>query len=130
MIISKPQNHRILVVDDESILREVIKISLEIFGYQVMTAKNGEEGLHTYKLHPEIDLIITDVNMPVMDGIDILCEIKKLNSTIPCIIMSGRPSQPKILQCKEEMIVALILEKPFNIPELQDAVESTLAVAV
>ena len=81
---------KILVVEDDDDLREIIKWVLENFGYIVMTAKNGREGLTIYKDNiNKINLVISDVVMPEMGGKELYNEIKKITPEIKFLFMSG-----------------------------------------
>jgi putative two-component system response regulator len=79
---------KILIIDDESIICSTLKMLLEDLSYEVVTAENGKEGVELY--HKEdIDLIISDINMPEMNGFQ-LCEyISKDNPDFPIIVLSG-----------------------------------------
>lgn len=81
-------SYPILLVDDEEGLRKVLGLSLEDRGYEVHTAKNGQEALAVYKdLTPPI--VLTDIKMPGMDGIDLLKEIKRLDENAEIIMITG-----------------------------------------
>lgn len=80
---------KILVVDDEDLIRDVIKEYLNNEGYQYLEAKNGYEAIDNIKSHSDIDLIIMDVMMPKLDGFSACKEIKKIKD-IPIIVLSAR----------------------------------------
>lgn len=67
----------ILIVDDSASIRELVSISLEEFGYQIIKGNDGADGLNKLKEHEQVDLVITDLNMPIMDGLTFLKEIRK-----------------------------------------------------
>jgi two-component system chemotaxis response regulator CheY len=67
----------ILIVDDSVSLRMVVKVALVGAGYEVVEAQNGEDALAKLAAHSKIHLIISDVNMPIMDGITFVREVKK-----------------------------------------------------
>lgn len=78
--ISILKNITILYAEDEKDLRDVTHQILKGFTKKQYVAENGQEGLELFKKHEkEIDLIITDVNMPIMNGLDMVKEIKKIN---------------------------------------------------
>jgi len=81
----------ILLVEDESELQNVIKVSLEMKGYQVLVSNNGKDGLQMARAC-RLDLIISDVMMPVMDGFAFYKELKEDSRTanIPIIILTAR----------------------------------------
>lgn len=80
----------ILVVDDEAPIIAVTRQTLESFGYQVMTAANGEEALRIYTGGaPKIDLVLTDMMMPIMDGPALITELERIDPQIKLICASG-----------------------------------------
>jgi CheY-like chemotaxis protein len=78
----------ILLVEDEELLRAGVQEMLEIQGYEVVTAQNGSLALACLSKRP-VDLIITDLVMPQMDGIDFVAQLRKLNAEVPVIVVSG-----------------------------------------
>ena len=78
----------ILVIDDEEIIRETFSFFLEDFGFSVMKASNGLEGLEIFQSNP-IDLVLTDLIMPRMNGLEVLKKIKKISPETPQIVCSG-----------------------------------------
>lgn len=79
---------KVLVVDDESLIRDVIREYLEIEGYQVVEAANGKEALECVRKE-DFDIMVMDIMMPHMDGYQACREIKK-EKDIPCIMLSAR----------------------------------------
>ena len=79
---------KILLVDDEEDIRDVLDISLSDLGYKVFTAKNGEEAFQIFRnVNPPI--VLTDIRMPIMDGIELLQKIKKENTDTEVIMITG-----------------------------------------
>ena len=120
----------VLVVDDSSSLRSLVRMSLTRAGYVVIEAADGKEGLArldqaTTKVH----LIVSDVNMPNMDGISFVRQVKlhPKHKFIPVIMLTTEDESAKMQQAKAAGARAW-LTKPFNPPELLDAV-SQLAAA-
>jgi CheY-like chemotaxis protein len=84
------QTGAILVVDDDAGVREVVKAFLEGAGYSVVTAADGADGLTFFKRHqPAIALILADVAMPNMNGLDLADRVLELNAKLPILFMSG-----------------------------------------
>lgn len=80
----------ILLVDDDPLLIEVGESILELLGYRVLTANDGQQALTLFKLHQaDIDLIMTDVVMPVMGGIELYASVRDLDESIPIVFVSG-----------------------------------------
>ena len=73
---------KILIIDDEAYIRRIIELKLKTKGYQVITAKNGEEGLSSFKVH-QPDVVVTDIKMPVMDGKEFCRQTNPLKKTRP-----------------------------------------------
>lgn len=65
----------ILIIDDSAAQRKVVRLALESKGYQIIEAENGQEGLD--KLNVDLNLIVCDVNMPIMDGLEFVTQIKQ-----------------------------------------------------
>ena len=105
----------ILIADDESDIRNLIKISLEENGYTVLTAQNGKEAWHILTTQ-DVHLAILDVMMPVMDGFNLLRKIRE-HSTIPVIFLTARADDmDKVLGLG--LGADDYLAKPFSIAEL------------
>jgi CheY-like chemotaxis protein len=82
-------NFKILVIDDEPILRDSLQVALSTSGYQVQTARTGEEGLELFRKENP-DLILLDHWLPGMNGDEVLRKIKEENGEVPIIIMTAR----------------------------------------
>ncbi|KJR43660.1 Signal transduction response regulator, receiver region domain protein, partial [Candidatus Magnetoovum chiemensis] len=109
---------KILILDDEKVVIEAIKKHLKHEDYVILTGENGQEGLDIYFKERPI-LIILDLKMPVMDGIEFL-ETIKLTPQSPCsvIVLTGHGSDEDMERCFELGILAF-LHKPFNVYELK-----------
>ena len=81
---------RILVVDDDDLVRWVLAETLEDAAFSVIQAKSGREALELLLDWPDLDLVISDVNMPEMDGFQLVEELKSMRPFLPVILMSGR----------------------------------------
>lgn len=120
----------ILIVDDSSSLRSLVKMALTRAGYAVIEGADGREGLaRLEQASVKINLIISDVNMPNMDGITFVKQLKQLpkHKFTPVIMLTTEDEGAKMQQAKAAGARAW-LTKPFNPPELLDAV-SQLATA-
>lgn len=80
--------HKILIVEDEKGIRDTLKIFIKNDGYEVMEAVNGKEGL-AMALNNELDLIVADIMMPVMDGLEMTMKIREI-SDVPIIFLSAK----------------------------------------
>lgn len=113
----------VLVVDDEKLIRDVVKEYLEVYNYQVYEANDGFEAIEEVK-NNEIDLIIMDIMMPKMDGYMAVKEIKKIRN-IPVIMLSARADEyDKLLGF--ELGIDDYVTKPFSPKELVARVKAVL----
>ncbi len=104
----------ILVVDDESNIREITEATLVRFGYQVVTAVDGTNALAVYSQHgPEIAGVLTDLAMPYMDGTSLIRALRKMKPAIKIIAMSGLMSGGQMAELTE-LNVDAVLSKPFS----------------
>ena len=83
------KNASILVVDDDKEIADLVEIYLVNDGYQVLKASDGEQCLETLKQHPEVRMLILDIMMPGIDGLEVCREIRK-TSNIPILILSAK----------------------------------------
>mgnify|MGYP000033730222 CR=1 FL=1 len=87
---------KILIVEDDGNIRELLRLYLEREGYEITEAANGEEGVELWrKINP--DMILLDVMMPIMDGWQV-CKIIRKESKVPIIIMTAKCSKTKLSQ--------------------------------
>lgn len=117
----------ILIVDDSSSLRTVVKIALVRAGYDVIEAGDGKEGLVQLDKAGKVNLIVSDVNMPNMDGITFVTEVKKhpRHRFTPVIMLTTEGGDGKKDQGRAAGAKAWII-KPFNPPQLLDAVSKLI----
>lgn len=104
----------ILVAEDEMPIQEMIKTVLEENNYKVITANNGAEGLLRYAQNQnEIKLLIIDLGMPIMDGVEMIKTIKKIEPSTKIIATSGLASPTALLEDALQNISSF-LQKPFD----------------
>jgi two-component system, NtrC family, response regulator PilR len=115
---------RLLVVDDEPSMTEFLEILLTQEGYEVTTASSGEEGFKLYR-RLEPDLILTDVKMPGMSGLDLIREIHVLDSAIPIIAITAYASADDAIRAVREGAYDY-LSKPFQIEDLRIIIRNAL----
>ncbi len=109
---------RILVVDDDTAVRLLLRTVLERRGHVVVEAENGAEGLQYYRAAPT-DLVITDIQMPVMDGLQMIKELRSAFPTVKIIAISGEKSGLAAAQSLSQGT----FEKPLYMAEFLDAVQ-------
>ena len=123
-----PQGHgeTILIVDDEPKILDMVTMVLKKNGYTVLSSANGAEALATCVQHLElVKAVVTDVLMPVLDGVNLARALKKINPDMPVIAASGYIEQSQENALKE-LGVRAFLKKPFNNHELIEAVHSVV----
>ncbi|MDM8521990.1 response regulator [Desulfococcaceae bacterium HSG8] len=111
---------KILLVDDEEDIRDVLDIALSDIGYKVLTAENGEEALRIFRSESP-PIVLSDIKMPGMDGIELLGKIKKENSETEVIMITGHGDMELAIQCLKHEATDFIT-KPIN----DDALEISL----
>lgn len=103
----------ILVVDDEASIREITRATLEAYGYRVITANNGAEAVAVYLQHQEeIQVVLTDIMMPVMEGLTSIRMLRQMSPRLKILAVSGLPSN-EILNEATETGVQAFLQKPY-----------------
>ncbi len=117
----------ILIVDDSSSLRTVVRIALTRAGYEVVEAGDGVEGLAALDKAGKVNLIVSDVNMPNMDGITFVTKVKQhpRHKFVPVIMLTTEGQDEKKNQGRMAGAKAWIV-KPFNPPQLLDAVSKLI----
>ena len=115
---------KILVVDDEEGARELFSTILTDEGYEVTLANNGEEALALFKNNP-FNLVITDIKMPVMDGLQLLQEIRKIGSKTDVIMVTAYGEVESYLKAMS-LGAAEYINKPIRIKELKRIVHNVL----
>lgn len=120
---------KLVVVDDDHRLAELVGRYLESLGYAVRVTSTGREAVSLVTSWPA-DLLISDINMPDMDGIEVLIQVRKV-SAAPVIAISGGGLFPKelLLGNADKLGAAALLTKPFHLAELASLVESVLGAS-
>ncbi|HWR21508.1 MAG TPA: response regulator [Verrucomicrobiae bacterium] len=107
---------KVLVVDDDSALRELLEVHLERVGFDVRTAQDGRAGLHALG-ESHFDLILTDYRMPAMTGLEMATYIRRSDTITPIILITGDSStlDPEVIA---QAGITRVLPKPLKINEL------------
>ena len=121
---------RILVIDDEELVRFTLRQILQKAGHEVVEATNGKNGIEVFKQSP-VDLIITDIIMPQKEGIETIVELRRDYPDVGIIAISGggRTRTTNYLELAQTFGARHILRKPFGRHELLDAVQDVLGTA-
>lgn len=125
----KPGLAHILVVEDDPTLLRGVKTLLRRADHEVSEAGTGREAMRLLQKRP-FDVVVTDINMPEMDGIELIVELRKLGLGIPVIAMSGGGRLPKELLLENAALLGAVetIAKPFEPERLLDAVARALGV--
>ena len=107
---------RILVVDDEASIRDLLSKTLALAEYDVDTAPDGRSALERLRLYP-YDLLIADLKMPGIDGLSVIREAKRLKSNLPVIIITGYSTETAAIEAVN-LGVSGYLTKPFRVPQV------------
>ncbi len=122
-----PTRKTVLVADDDESLRRVVEFNLQEEGYRVLTAADGPEGWRLFQAEP-VDLVLTDVRMPEMDGIELLTRVKAMQPDVPVIMLTAHGSIDSAVGAMK-LGASDYLTKPFNRDQLRAAVWKALEVA-
>ena len=116
----------ILIVDDETVALRILQYTLNKQGYSVQTASSGDEALRLAS-QTTFELMILDISMPMMDGVELLTELRQLSETANTpIIMLTASSQDEDRVRAENAGANLYMTKPFSSQKILEAVESLL----
>lgn len=116
----------ILIIDDEELVRVLLRSALKAAGYEVVEAANGRQGLELYRLRPT-DLIITDIAMPELNGLDMILALTRQFLHAKVIAISGVGGEKNVLDVAKLLGARRTIQKPFSMPQLLDAVRYELA---
>jgi len=117
----------ILLVDDETIIRETLKEIIEIHGFRVFTASDGEEAVRIYqKERARISLVIMDMLMPRLSGEEAFLKMKKMNPEVKVVLASGFKKDERISRTLEKGAVGF-LQKPVDLKNLFSLIKENIS---
>jgi excisionase family DNA binding protein len=119
-----PRRPRILVVDDEAAIRDLLSKTLALAEYDVDVATDGRSALERMRMTP-YDLLIADLKMPGMDGLTVIREAKRYKADLPVIIITGFSTESSAIEAVN-LGVAGYLTKPFRVPQVLAAAAKAL----
>ena len=120
---------RVLVVDDEASIRDLLAKTLALAEYDVDTAPDGASALDRLReVRGAYDLMIADLRMPGMDGLTLIREVKHINANIPIIIITGFSTESSAIEAVN-LGVAGYLTKPFRVPQVLAAAAKALGAS-
>jgi CheY-like chemotaxis protein len=113
------QGELLLIVDDEAAIRDIARATLEAYGYRVLVAPDGAEGLRMFRQYKhEIKAVLSDVNMPGMSGQTMVVQIEKMQPNTDVIFMSGVAPNPSQSQSTQPGKIRSFIQKPFTAEQL------------
>jgi CheY-like chemotaxis protein len=119
----------VLVVDDEPIVRKMATHSLERYGYTVVTAEDGREGVERFReLHSQLRVVILDMTMPVMNGEEALQKMRLINPRLPVVLSSGYNEVEAIRKFAGKGLAGF-LQKPYTAAALAEKIHTILREA-
>ncbi|MDJ0764926.1 MAG: response regulator transcription factor [Myxococcota bacterium] len=121
---SAKDKETILVVEDDKALRDGLAMNLELQGFNVITAADGDDGMKQ-AFNDDVDLILLDIMLPGWSGLDILSELRDKNCDVPVLILSARDRTKEKIEGLE-IGADDYVTKPFELPELLARVEAML----
>ena len=115
--------HHVLVIDDESAVREVIGLQLKDTRYEVLTAENGEQAIEVLNANPlSIDVIICDVRMPKIGGVEAVAYFRKEFPSTPVVVLTGFPDVNLAVDFMKQGVIEFLV-KPVEKAQLVEVVE-------
>lgn len=117
------KKNRVLIVDDNNEIRDMLSKFLQLKGFSTETAENGVEGLNKFAGHP-FELVLTDIQMPYMDGLSLAHEIKEIQPKTAVIMMTGDVQ----LSLQAKGIADSVLVKPFMLIELHKKLQMCIGI--
>ena len=114
---------KILVIDDSDTIRMQVRNALESGGYHIVEAVDGLDGLEKLRGSPDFDLVLCDVNMPRMTGLDMIAQVKAEGLPTPPIVMLTSEGQPSLVRRARESGAKGWIIKPFVVDMLLAAVK-------
>ncbi len=114
---------RILVIDDDAMIRQLLRRALETLGHTTLEAENGRVGLERF--HPTlVDLVITDILMPQMNGLEFIQALMHSFPSVKVIALTG--NDPRYLEQAMALGAQRVFRKPFSLAEILDAVRTLI----
>ena len=118
---------RMLVVDDNHVIRIVVSQMLSRLGYEVSSADSGENGLSIF-LKNKFDIVLSDYEMPGMDGVAFACSIKKSSPRTRVVIMTGAGKETVF--SRKSTAVDEVISKPFTLAEIDETIQNVSGKAL
>ncbi len=120
---------KVLTIEDDVLLRETLTEILEVYGHTVVQAEDGEDGIDMFR-ESSPDLVLCDINMPKMDGFEVLKKLKVIvgEADMPPFIFLSAKTEKKNIQHALDLGAVDFVSKPYSAPELLKLIDSRLNV--
>jgi CheY-like chemotaxis protein len=115
---------KILVVDDNNVLLIVVSKMLSLLGYEVSSADSGANGLNVF-CKSNFDIVLSDYDMPGMDGVAFACSVKQCSPRTPVVIMTGAGKETVF--SRKSTAVDEVISKPFTLAEIDETIQNVSA---
>ena len=116
---------KVLLIDDEKTILDNLKFILELEGYEIIAASDGNKGISLFKENPGIDVVVTDMKMPKLSGLDVMKAIHEIDPDIGIIILTGNGNMENAVQAMREGAYDY-LNKPFHADKLILCIENAV----
>ena len=114
------------MIDDDPRVREMLRDAMSVFGYEVNVADDGQTGLAKFRQRPA-DVVITDLTMPGMDGLQLAAELRGSHPAVPIILITGFAEDAAVHEAHR--LGLTIVHKPIGVPALRAAINAALGGA-
>jgi PAS domain S-box-containing protein len=126
----KVESVRVLVVEDEPTVRNIVRRMLELSGHRVVLAEDGVEGVERFQSSPEsFDLAVLDLTMPRMNGIETMRALRQIRPDLPVLMTSGHAEEDSVQKVIRESELAAFIQKPYRYGELMGKIQKLMARA-
>jgi CheY-like chemotaxis protein len=116
---------RILVIDDSLSALQVTEMILSEAGHEARTCSSPKHALEVLESEP-FDLIVTDIYMPEMDGLEVILEERRIRPDVPILAISGMTGARNMLKVAKQLGACQVVQKPFSKADLLDAIDAAL----
>ena len=122
---SRPARHTVLAVEDDDLIRSLLDDTLRDLGYRTITATNGQEALAALEANRDIDLLVTDVRMPLLNGVDLVAQARHSLPNLRVIYVTGHVPDNLIPRVQVDENTVLVM-KPFSMARFREAVTAMI----
>ena len=119
---------RLLIAEDDEAVRAFVSRALMIDGHDVTTAEDGANALDILTEDDKFDLLLSDIKMPVMDGIALALNVARDHDHLPILLMTGYADQRERADGLDKIVIDVV-QKPFSLAEIREAVKTALELA-